>query len=321
MMKMNKREFLWRFGLPAAVMLGGLLLGLGAGILMDKIELRQAGEAQTLPAEAPADGIGRITAARYLGGARTAMPERAARIAPEHYTEGEGPAPEWWNPGEPMAAEWIDRQYDNFGETSGQVSGKSEEKASCGQVTEANKEAGSGDSAELSQGAEQVVRDTDVPCSAQQSDLNPIQRTDAGCPDWNVDTTVYGWDGRRAEAWELDLYSRIMYLEFWGTSPECCEAGADSMLRLWESGYFGSTLGGVLSAVTETGAYCYSTYPAVWAAEYDPDGLAEMRALCAERFSAGPEWDAAFFQLGGYPDWACPMYQVDNVFFSTGWGW
>ena len=269
-MRMNKRELLWRFGLPAAVMLGGLLLGLGAGILMDKIELRDAERAQTLPAEAPADGIGRITAARYLGGARTAMPERAARIVPEHYTEGEGPAPEWWNPGEPMAAEWEDSKSDP----------------------------------------------TQI-----QPESNMIQRTDAGCPDWNVDSAVTGWDGRRAEAWELDLYSRIMYLEFWGCSPECCEAGADSMLRLWESGYFGSTLGGVLSAVTETGAYCYSTYPAVWAAEYDPEGLAEMRALCAERFAGGPEWDAAFFQLGGYPDWAVPCYELDGVYFSTGKGW
>lgn len=291
MMKMNRREFLWRFGIPAAVMIGGLLIGLGAGILMDRIELRDAERAEILPAEAPADGVGRITAARYLGGARTAMPERTARIAPEHYTEGEGPAPEWWMPDEPMAAVWEDCL----------LPGKSEEEASCGQVTEANNEAGSGDSGELSQGAEKVK--------------------DIGCPDWSADSAVTGWDGRRAEAWELDLYSRIMYLEFWGTSPECCEAGADSMLRLWESGYFGSTLGGVLSAVTETGAYCYSTYPAVWATEYDPDGLAEMRELCAERFAGGPEWDAAFFQLGGYPDWACPMYELDGVYFSTGKGW
>lgn len=283
-MKMNKRELLWRFGLPAAVMLGGLLLGLGAGILMDRIELRAAGEAENLPAEAPDGGIGRITAARYLGGARSAMPERAERIVPEHYTEGEGPAPEWWMPDEEMAAEWI---------------------ADVTDIHVGNKSAG----------------DTDVPSNAQQSDSNPIQHTDAGCPDWNVDSAVTGWDGRRAEAWELDLYSRIMYLEFWGCSPECCEAGADSVLRLWESGYFGSTLGGVLSAVTETGAYCYSTYPAVWATVYDPDGLAEMRALCAERFAGGPEWDAAFFQLGGYPDWAVPCYELDGVYFSTGKGW
>lgn len=304
---MNKRELLWRFGLPAAVMLGGLLLGLGAGILMDKIELRQAGEAQTLPAEAPADGVGRITAARHLGGAWTAMPERAARIAPEHYTEGEGPAPEWWQPDEPMAAVWTDGDSLNSLEIAkntqvlSKFQASPEEEASCGQVTEVNKEAGSGDSGELSQGAEKVK--------------------DIGCPDWNADSAVTGWDGHTAEPWELDLYARIMYLEFWGTSPECCEAGADSMLRLWESGYFGSTLGGVLSAVTETGAYCYSTYPAVWATEYDPDGLAEMRALCEARFEAGPEWDAAFFQLYGWPDWAEPCYELDGVYFSTGKGW
>ena len=283
-MRMNKRELLWRFGLPAAVMLGGLLLGLGAGILMDKIELRQAGEAQTLPAEAPDTGVGRITAARYLGGARTAMPERAERIAPEHYTEGEGPAPEWWMPDEPMAAEWI---------------------ADVADINVGDKSDG----------------DTDVPCNARQSDSNAVERTDAGCPDWNADSAVTGWDGRRAEAWELDLYARIMYLEFWGTSPECCEAGADSILRLWESGYFGDTLGGTLSARAENGALVYTTYGYVWEWDYNPEGLADMRELCAERFAGGPEWDAAFFQLGGYPDWAVPCYELDGVYFSTGKGW
>ena len=268
-MRMNKRELLWRFGLPAAVMLGGLLLGLGAGLLADRIELRNAEMSPALPAEEPAEGIGRVPAViRYNAGA--AGEEIPSLPAYDEYTEGEGPAPAWYDPDEPMAAEWEDSKSDP----------------------------------------------TQI-----QPESNPIQRTDAGCPDWNLESSLTGWDGRRAEIWEMDLYARIMYLEFWGTSPECCEAGADSVLRLWESGYFGSTLGGVLSAVTETGAYCYSTYPAVWATEYDPDGLAEMRALCAERFYNGPEWDAAFFQLGGFPEWACPMYELDGVYFSTGKGW
>lgn len=132
---------------------------------------------------------------------------------------------------------------------------------------------------------------------------------------------LWGWDGRYCELWEMELFARIMYLEFWGTSPECCEAGVDSVLRLWESGYFSDSLGGTLSAQNEGGGWVYSTYAYVWDWQYDAAGLADMKALCVERFTNGPEWSAPFFQLGGYPAWACPMYQVDGVYFSTGWGW
>lgn len=162
------------------------------------------------------------------------------------------------------------------------------------------------------------VGDIDVPCNAEP---HPPVGIDAGGIDWNLCTDLEGWDGHRMEVWEMDLYSRIVYLEFWGTSPECCEAGADSILRLWDSGYFGDTLGGVLSARAENGSLVYTTYGFVWDAEYDPDGLAEMRKLCESRFMNGPEWGAEFFQLYGFPEWALPMYEIDGVYFSTGKGW
>lgn len=144
---------------------------------------------------------------------------------------------------------------------------------------------------------------------------------DPGGIDWNICTTVWGWDGHRMEIWEMDLYSRIVYLEFWGTSPECCEAGADSILRLWESGYYGPRISDTLTARAEDGSLVYSPYAYVWDWEYDPEGLADMRALCEDRFYNGPEWSAPFFRLNHYHDWAVPMYEIDNVYFSTGWGW
>ena len=154
-----------------------------------------------------------------------------------------------------------------------------------------------------------------------QSIAHPPVGISPGGIDWNIETELVGWDGHRMEVWEMDLYSRIVYLEFWGTSRECCEAGADSILNLWASGYFGSTLGGVLTARAENGALVYTTYGFVWDAEYDPDGLAEIRKLCEERFLYGPEWGAEFFQLYGWPEWAEPMYELDGVYFSTGKGW
>ena len=138
-----------------------------------------------------------------------------------------------------------------------------------------------------------------------------------GGVDWNIETEIVGWDGHRMAVWEMDLYSRILYKEFWGTSRECCEAGADSILRLWESGYFSDTMFGTLSAVTETGDWVYSTYPSVWETVYDPRGLADMRQLCEARFVDGPSWAAEFFQLYSYPEWAVPMYELDGVYFST----
>ena len=161
------------------------------------------------------------------------------------------------------------------------------------------------------------------PWEAMGAEWREIERFDAGCPDWNVDSTLYGWDGHTMEAWEMDVLSRVMYLEFWGTSPECCEAGADAILRLWESGYYGETMYGVLSAETEVGGPVFETWDAVWGTEYDPDGLAEMRRLCKERFVNGPEWCAPFFRTGHYHEWAvsCYCFPEDNVYFSTGKGW
>lgn len=143
---------------------------------------------------------------------------------------------------------------------------------------------------------------------------------DIGAPDWNLCTSRVGWDGRLAEEWELDLYARIVYLEFWGTSQECTEAGADSILRLWELGEYGDTLGELLMAQYAPGYYVYSPMAYVWDWEYDAEGLADIRALCEERFANGPEWCAPYFRLWYYHDWAVPAYQLDNVYFSVrGW--
>ena len=168
---------------------------------------------------------------------------------------------------------------------------------------------------------EGVVPEWYRPWEAMSAEWREIKRFDAGCPDWNVDSTLYGWGGRTMEAWEMDVFSRVMYLEFWGTSPECCEAGADAILRLWESGYYGPTMYGVLSAETETGGPVFETWDAVWGTVYDPDGLAEMRRLCEERFQSGPVWIAPFFRTGHYHEWAVPCYEIDGVYFSTGKGW
>lgn len=195
----------------------------------------------------------------------------------ETYIDGDAPVPSWWNPDEPMAAVWEDHSTES------------------GNMVDGN-----------------ALQSDTVDCIA-----HPPVGIAPGGVDWNIETEIVGWDGHRMAVWEMDLFSRILYKEFWGTSQECCEAGADSILRLWESGYFSDTMFGTLSAVTETGAWVYSTYPSVWETVYDPQGLANMRQLCEERFVDGPSWAAEFFQLYSYPDWAVPMYELDGVYFST----
>lgn len=155
------------------------------------------------------------------------------------------------------------------------------------------------------------------PWEPMGAEWREIERFDAGCPDWNLDSTLYGWDGRTMEAWEMDVFSRIVYLEFNGTEPECMNAGIDSILNLWDSGYFGRTLFDTLSATAENGALVYTTYGYVWEWDYDYGVLEEIKTLCAERFINGPQYGCHFFQLYGFPWWAVPLYEIDQVYFST----
>ena len=60
--------------------------------------------------------------------------------------------------------------------------------------------------------------------------------THSDAVDYNLNTTLWGWDGHGMEKWEFDLFARIVYLEFNGTEPECINAGIDSILNLWDSG-------------------------------------------------------------------------------------
>ena len=145
---------------------------------------------------------------------------------------------------------------------------------------------------------------------------------DAGGIDWNICTERVGWDGHRAEAWELEVLARVFYREFWGGSDVLCEAGIDAILRLWEKQLYGRTLGETLAGRNENGSYAFSTYPYIWCDDYDAAGLDWCRAYTAERFAAGPEWIAEYFRLDGYHDWGewspTPAYEIDGVYFSVG---
>lgn len=147
-------------------------------------------------------------------------------------------------------------------------------------------------------------------------DLN-AQPIHSDALDYNLQSTLWGWDGHGMEKWEFELFVRIVYLEFWGTSRECVEAGIDSMLLLWDIGEYGRTMGELLSAQYAPGYYVYSPYAYVWEWTYDAEGLADIRAMCEDRFANGPTWCAPYFRLWYYHPWATPAYEIDGVFFSV----
>ena len=145
-----------------------------------------------------------------------------------------------------------------------------------------------------------------------------VIRTDIGCPDYNIETTIWGWNGHSMECWEMDMLSRIFYLEFWQPNEVLCEAGCDAILQLWDLN--GGTLYETLSHVNENGSYSFSTFPGMWEETYDPDGLEWCREYCEQRFYQGPEWTAQYFRKGWYHDWGewspIPAYEIDGIYFS-----
>lgn len=283
------------------IVLGLLIAGLiaaGSWGVSRIVRLRPAGS-DTISAEAPGEGIGRNPAVvRYLGAREAGEIGTAYRL--DTYTEGDGPAPAWYRPDEPMSAEWSASGQ----QAAGKLAENPDHFPDAGKMVD-------GDG----------VTDINVGDMNVLSEPHPPVGISTGGIDWNLCSAVRGWNGHVMEAWEMDAFARVAYLEFWGTSRECCEAGVDAILQLWDSEYFAPTLYGTLSAEAENGAPVFSTWEAVWSADYDPDGLAEMRQICEERFYNGPEYEAEFFRTDYYHPWAVPMYQIDNVYFSTGKGW
>lgn len=148
-----------------------------------------------------------------------------------------------------------------------------------------------------------------------EAEPHPPVGIDCGGIDWNLCSTLYGAHGLTAEPWELDLMTRIVSREVCGCSRTCWEAVADSILRRVESGYWGSTIYSVLSAVEDNGSWAYDTWPDVWDGEielYD-----EIRAVCEDRFYNGAEWDATHFRTEYYHPWAISLYEIDGVYFSV----
>lgn len=244
--------------------------------------------ADDLPPAEPAEGVAWIMpesgeAAVWLSGV-CADEADTARLF-EEYTEGDAPVPEWWRPDEPMSAVWEEPNSAAYGSNTAQTV--------------------------ENEPLEPRMTTTDA-------EPHPPVGIDPGGVDWNVCSTVWGWDGHGAELWELDLFARVFYLEFWGTSLPCSEAGCDAILNLWASGKYGRTLFEALSYYDPQYGYTYRVYPRVWETDYNADGLAWCKEFCTERFINGPQWSAVYFQLGGYhdTDWVPPLYEMDGVYFS-----
>ena len=269
-----------------SIALFGLLLWAFLWVLVNGF--KEIGDALKLRADTVSEdcGVGRATASLngvLLLGGETGEPEgdTALRV----YTEGvDSPMPEWWDPDELMAIEWY--VEDHFVETAEMVD--NDHFAETGNMVEA--------------------------------EPHPPVGVSPGGVDWNIETDIHGWNGHTMTGVELDLFSRVFMLEFWGTSIECCEAGADAILNLWDSGLYGRTMGDCLWAKNDSGKYIYSVCNYLWDWDYDPEGLEWCREFCLERFIEGPNHETMYFQLGGFHDtsWTIPLFECDGVYFSKG---
>lgn len=295
MMKKNEHETLrekfwdwWEYTSLEEMVISGLVLVIVTAVAVVLTAFvvwlfMQMFGSNDLPADEPAEGVGRNPAVvRYLSPAEAEEIRTAWWL--DEYTEGESPVPAWWNPDEPMSAVWEEPNPAGYGSNPVQTAENEPLKPRM-TITEAEPHAPEG--------------------------------IDPGGIDWNICTTVWGWDGHGAEVWEMDLFARVYYLEFWQPDMVLCEAGCDAILRLWESGEKGRTLGEVLSSRNEDGSWTYSVYPDIWTTDYDEDGLEWCRHYTAERFAEGPVWIAPYFRLDYYHDWAVPAYQIGNVYFSV----
>lgn len=266
-----------------SIALFGLLLWAFLWVLVNGF--KEIGDALKLRADTVSEdcGVGRATASLngvLLLGGETDEPERNTAL--RVYTEGvDSPLPEWWDPDGAILM-W----EDHFGEGNKMVDDDL--------FTEAG--------------------------NMVEAEPHPPIGVDPGGIDYNICSTLWGWDGHSMEAWEMDLFSMIFYREFWQPNLTLCEAGCDAMLQLWDLN--GGTMYETLSHVNEDGSYAFSTFPGVWETEYDPDGLAWCRAYCEERFYEGPSWPAQYFRKGQYHDWdewsPIPAYEIEGIYFSIG---
>ena len=143
---------------------------------------------------------------------------------------------------------------------------------------------------------------------------------DIASPDWNLNTQLSGANGLTAEAWEIDLLTRIVSREACGCSETCWTAICDAILNRVSCGYWGSSIFEVVSAVEEGGAYAFTTWPDVYNGApielYD-----EIRAVCEREFYNGAQFPdyVKYFNLYGFATWdgAVPCYEIEGVFFSA----
>lgn len=153
-------DWVIRYGIPAAVVILGGLIGFAGYKAARAVELRPA-RGESLPAEDPGEGIGRNPAVvRYLGPAHAGDAETAYWL--DTYTEWEGPVPEWYRPWESMAAEWF---------------------ASCQQVAEFSSDNGFASFDKFSASFQQV-KDAGCPDYSIEAEV---------FPDWILDVPLDRW--------------------------------------------------------------------------------------------------------------------------------
>lgn len=113
---------------------------------------------------------------------------------------------------------------------------------------------------------------------------------------------------------EIDLVSRLIWLEARGESAECQKAIAEVLHNRLQSGLWGDTIEDVIYA-QQNGYWEFEPVPYLYTAEVDED----IREIVAEVFTNGSEisGDILYFRADYYHAWAINEFHIDNTYFSS----
>jgi hypothetical protein len=154
--------------------------------------------------------------------------------------------------------------------------------------------------------------------NARQSESNAIQRTDAGCPDWNVDSTLINANGAMAERWEIEEAIRLMMLEAGSEGEDDLREHCAVLCKQLEyaqavGGYddWGTTMYGVI----HSHGYLES-YPRLWTEDAVP--TERVREVFMDVWNNGYATDfrVQSYRTDYFAEWAIPAYQIGDTYYS-----
>lgn len=113
---------------------------------------------------------------------------------------------------------------------------------------------------------------------------------------------------------EIDIVSRLIWLEARGESTDCQKAIAEVLYNRLQSGLWGESIEDVIYA-QQNGYWEFEPVPYLYTAEIDK----EICDIVKYVFTYGSEIDSdvLYFRANHYHAWAIDEFHIDNTYFSS----